>query len=234
LNIADDDNFRLSLGMGKPLGMGAVKISNQKLWLSNRQKRYQSLFLENQWAEANRLDSETQNREKCVQDFESYILKYINPSVKQLRDLPRIKSLLTMLSWKGVSKNSGRYMEITRKQEPCIGQLKRNGKGTNEYSKRPVLPTPLQVIKNILLSHEFKEGEIVEATVLEIDNQSVKKGNKTILRTTITYEVIGSDCHSTEEVNKKGVALSIGEIVKVRIEKCQAASVRKVKRIDNN
>jgi DNA-directed RNA polymerase subunit E'/Rpb7 len=92
----------------------------------------------------------------------------------------------------------------------------------------------LQVIKKILPSHEFKEGEIVEATVLEIDSKSVKKGNRTILRTTITYEVIGSDCHSTEEVNKKGIVLSIGEIVKVRIEKCQAASVRKVKRIDNN
>jgi CRISPR-associated protein (TIGR03986 family) len=234
LNIADDDNFRLSLGMGKPLGMGAVKISNQKLWLSDRQKRYQSLFSKNQWAEANRLDSEKEIREKCVQNFESYILEHINRNVKQLKDLPRIQSLLTILSWKGVSEDSGRYMEITRKQEPCIGELKRNGKGTNEYSKRPVLPIPLQVIKKILPSHEFKEGEIVEATVLEIDSKSVKKGNRTILRTTITYEVIGSDCHSTEEVNKKGIVLSIGEIVKVRIEKCQAASVRKVKRIDNN
>jgi CRISPR-associated protein (TIGR03986 family) len=145
LNIADNDNFRLSLGMGKPLGMGALKIKNQKLWLSDRQKRYQSLFLENNWAEADELDSEKKIWNNCIQNFESYILGYINPRIKQLRELPRIKSLLAMLSWTGISENSSRYMEIARKQEPCIGELKRNGKGTNEYSKRPILPTPLQV-----------------------------------------------------------------------------------------
>ncbi|MEH2239745.1 TIGR03986 family type III CRISPR-associated RAMP protein [Nostoc sp.] len=174
LNIADDDNFRLSLGMGKPLGMGAVKISNQKLWLSDRQKRYQSLFSDNYWAEANGLDSEREIREKCVQDFESYILEYMNPSVKQLKDLPRIKSLLTMLTWKGVSEHSGRYMEIARNQEPCISELKRNGKGTNEYNKRPILPTPLQVM-NISDNHKFEESSTPSSEISRNFEKPIKK-----------------------------------------------------------
>ncbi|KST66167.1 TIGR03986 family type III CRISPR-associated RAMP protein [Mastigocoleus testarum] len=145
LDIAGNGDYRLSLGMGKPLGMGAIRIINQELWLSNRQKRYQNLLIGNNWAEANELDSQRRIWNKCTQAFEDYVLKCINPNVQKLKDLPRIKSLLTMLSREGICENYSRYMEISRDQEPCIGRLKRNKKGTNEYAKRPILPTPLQV-----------------------------------------------------------------------------------------
>jgi CRISPR-associated protein (TIGR03986 family) len=43
LQLAADDEYRLKLGMGKPLGMGAVKITSN-VALSNRAERYERLF----------------------------------------------------------------------------------------------------------------------------------------------------------------------------------------------
>ncbi|MCC3406026.1 MAG: TIGR03986 family CRISPR-associated RAMP protein [Microcoleus sp. PH2017_10_PVI_O_A] len=152
LYLAASPIYRLSLGMGKPLGMGAVEISSQ-LSLTNREKRYCHLFQDIGWAtgEKNHVDI-NEVKQDCLQKFEDYILHHTDPKLKRLHDVPRIKSLLGMLQWPGVAENSSRYMEIERKQQPCIGELGigelgKNGKA-NEYKKRPVLPTSSQVIKD--------------------------------------------------------------------------------------
>jgi len=147
LNIAAAPIYRLSLGMGKPLGMGAVEISYE-LSLTNRQERYCHLFQDIGWAtgEKNQVDI-NEVKQDCLQRFEDYILNHTDAKLKRLHDVPRIKSLLGMLQWPGVAENSSRYMEIERKQQPCIGELGKNGKA-NEYKKRPVLPTSSQVIKD--------------------------------------------------------------------------------------
>ncbi|WP_413173176.1 hypothetical protein [Anabaena azotica] len=88
----------------------------------------------------------------------------------------------------------------------------------------------VQIVKPIV-EDKFKIGEIVEATVIKIDKQHVQSGKKTKLRTLITYQIEGSDCQSDEEVNKQEVNLSIGDVVKVKIEKCQGLCIRKVKRV---
>ena len=49
LDKAQDDNYRLKLGMGKPYGLGSVKI-DYGLELDNRLKRYEKLFSEQKWA----------------------------------------------------------------------------------------------------------------------------------------------------------------------------------------
>jgi len=148
LNLAAADGYRLSLGMGKPLGMGAIQIKYQ-LSLSNCQKRYTQLFQNSKWAsDAYDSDYIQEAQKKCLRKFEYYVCQHIAPEVERLQDVQRIKTLLIMLRWTGVSENSSRYMEIERKQQPCIGKLGKNGKGTNEYKERPVLPTPLQVMKD--------------------------------------------------------------------------------------
>lgn len=48
----------------------------------------------------------------------------------------------------------------------------------------------------------------------------------------ITYKIEGSDCPSTEEVNKQKVSLVVGDVVKVSIVKVQELSIRKVKRVE--
>jgi CRISPR-associated protein (TIGR03986 family) len=145
LNIAQKEEYRLSIGMGKPLGMGAIKITHQ-IHLSDRKQRYKKLFQDNNWHIGEKSDA-ADTHHRCVKAFEKYVLDHISEAdqpntgkATTLEELPRIKMLLAMLSWSGVSSNEARYMEIERDHQPRIGTDK------NEYKERPVLPTPLQVI----------------------------------------------------------------------------------------
>ncbi|MCA6612694.1 MAG: TIGR03986 family CRISPR-associated RAMP protein [Pseudanabaena sp. M158S2SP1A06QC] len=131
-HISGDQEYRFSLGMGKPLGMGAVKISHQ-LWLNERKIRYQKLFGSDGWETAYRNDTEIE-AELFVNEFTAVVLaKFGNDSIDKLEELPRIKTLLKMLGWTGLSKGKTRYLEIEHSH---------NG---NEYKERKVLPVPDQV-----------------------------------------------------------------------------------------
>lgn len=130
LQTAADERYRLKLGMGKPLGMGAVKIEGI-LNLIDRSKRYRELFSQDDWAECATLSEFT----KYVTAFEQYILQGIgNTKAKSLSDVERIQMLLKMLSWDDRPDSEyTRYMEIEHKD---------NGAKHNEYRGRPVLPDP--------------------------------------------------------------------------------------------
>lgn len=244
LDIARNDSYRLKLGMGKPLGMGAVKIES-RLYLSNRQQRYSQLFKGKTWETGETLDDAPDYQ----QSFENYILEHLRQTGK-FTDIPRIRMLLELLRWYENPSpkylQQRRYMEIERQQSPRIGEDK------NEYKQRPVLPTPLDIMgitpkgdrtssppkpnpQRTVPPHpvkQFSEGEVVKATVVEIKREQVQKGKKTQLRTTISYKIAGSDCLSKEEINKQKVTLAVGDIVKVRVIKGQGTSVRKVKRVE--
>ncbi|XHX78400.1 MAG: TIGR03986 family CRISPR-associated RAMP protein [Stenomitos frigidus ULC029] len=139
LNVAQDETYRLSLGMGKPLGMGAIKIEST-LHLSDRSNRYSKLFSQAGWEKAETASTDHIN-DRCITAFEEYILNNIgeldHPSTekaKSLTELPRIQMLLAMLQWGDApSSDKTRYMTI----EP------------NEYRERPVLPTPFQVLGDL-------------------------------------------------------------------------------------
>jgi CRISPR-associated protein (TIGR03986 family) len=230
LNIAQDESYRLKLGMGKPLGMGAVKIEHN-LYLSDRQIRYTQLFNDDQWETAEQIKENLSYQ----QDFEKYILEQICPQ-SNFKDIPRIRMLLEMLRWPGPVdiERKTRYMEIERNKD-------------NEYKKRPVLPTPLQVVGIELtntpflspinsnlpenISQKFSQGQEVDAQVIDIEPKSIQKGNKTEPMTIITYQIQGSDCKSTEEIRKHEIDLQLGMTVKVRIDKVKNNNVRKVKRV---
>ena len=133
LNLAQDEGYRLKLGMGKPLGLGAVKIESE-LRLTNREGekgRYTQLFDGDKWDQGLRGDNETKKRaDKAIKAFEDWIL----PGGKEsLEELERIQMLLALLSWPGPSPEETRYLEI---EHPQYG---------NEYRDRPVLPDSLSV-----------------------------------------------------------------------------------------
>ncbi|MEH2169970.1 MAG: TIGR03986 family CRISPR-associated RAMP protein [Nostoc sp.] len=132
-DIAQNNNYRLSLGMGKPLGMGAVKIESN-LYISKRQARYTQLFNNNNWQTAESLDDNPDYQ----QFFENYILQELKQTGR-FNDIPRIQMLLAMLSWQSLPSSKTRYMEIEGEQNPLDGE-------PNEYKNRRVLPTPLDVI----------------------------------------------------------------------------------------
>lgn len=160
LNVAQDDRYRLSLGMGKPLGMGAIKIKHQ-VYLSERKERYSQLFSnkdDTQWHMAETASDD--HKESWMKDFEHYVLEHISEldhpqrgKATSLEELPRIKMLLAMLSWKenltNDELNERRYMEIERDRYSghIIGEpAKPRDPTVNEYKERPVLPTPLQIM----------------------------------------------------------------------------------------
>lgn len=163
LGIAEEGKqYRLSLGMGKPLGMGAVKISHE-LHLSNRQQRYEKLFDDRYWFTGEAAVS-TIKHNAFIKAFEEYVLDHISlfdypigktrEQLEHLQVLPRIQMLLAMLSWSDpVSslkiEHPTRYMEIERDtSKQYVGKRvdERKVKKKNEYAERLVLPTPLQVM----------------------------------------------------------------------------------------
>jgi CRISPR-associated protein (TIGR03986 family) len=226
IDIAQDDKYRLSLGMGKPLGMGAIKI-NYELFLDKRENRYAQLFdNNNNWYLPKTKETSVKYKDKFEEHILSELKKLGNyEKIGKLSQIPRIQMLLAMLTWEENPSqdylDNTRYMEIERKEKPCIGD------DQNEYKARPVLPTPLQVIQEILPVQEFAKGDTVEAKVISIEEKNIDK-----LITTITYDIQGSDCSSKEEVKKKKVNLSIGDVVKVEIITCQNRNIRKVKRLE--
>lgn len=114
------------LGMGKPLGLGSIKIS-PKLYLSKRKKRYEEFFFE--WN--NKIEEPGK-----VHDFKSAFEKYIltkigEANLENLWDTKRLHELKTMLDYQtGVNLESQgkiHYMEI------------------NEFKDRKILPKASKV-----------------------------------------------------------------------------------------
>ena len=130
LNIAQSEKYRLSLGMGKPLGMGAVKVESS-LYLENKQIRYQTLFEESGWS--NGCKSETTLPADYIKAFEKYMRAQLSYQGKFTQQ-ERIKMLLAMLSWESNLSETDtaqrKYMSL------------------QQFKQRPVLPSPLDVEVN--------------------------------------------------------------------------------------
>ncbi len=169
LNLNGNQKYCLSLGMGKPLGMGALAIEKYQLYLNERslnqpQQRYTQLFDDDNWLTGDRPATLAQHA-KCIQNFENYVTQHISKADRpknhfdegstqrlMLKDVPRIKMLLLMLNWDAfppVAKT--RYMEIERDvNKDYIGEnLEAKDETVNEYQNRPVLPTPFQVMNRV-------------------------------------------------------------------------------------
>ncbi|NOT61926.1 MAG: TIGR03986 family CRISPR-associated RAMP protein [Acidobacteria bacterium] len=122
------------LGMGKPLGMGAVKLT-AKLHLTERRERYARLFDSDRLA-AGASEANAETLIKLTTDFEHFVLKQVAPETAKLAEVPRIQMLLAMLEWREWNAqwaDRTRYLLI---EHPQLG---------NEYKDRPVLPDPLAV-----------------------------------------------------------------------------------------
>jgi CRISPR-associated protein (TIGR03986 family) len=140
-----------SLGMGKPLGMGAVKL-DAALHLTDRPTRYTKLFNEDGWETGEKSEdlkalSNPEALAALVKEFEKALLKVLqprklaNPSepCTHLSDLKRIGMLLKMMEWPG--------FPAAQDQPPFLNRENRSNTRymtiqPNEYSNRPVLPDP--------------------------------------------------------------------------------------------
>lgn len=117
------------LGMGKPLGLGTVKIKPQ-LFVTNRRERYMQLFQDDGWnTSAKKIDMQ-----KFENDFERYILSFLKTDSNKLSsiwDHDRMIHLKKMLNWRN-TKVKG-WHEATQYMRP------------EEFRNRNVLPRPTEV-----------------------------------------------------------------------------------------
>lgn len=118
------DGCAHKLGMGKPLGLGSVRIK-PTLYLSNRFERYKDLFSD--WKGIAPADDARINEFK--QKFERLVFSKIgNPSLPTLWDTERMKELKRMLDYDGKpAKDKTRYLEL------------------REFRARKILPKPTEV-----------------------------------------------------------------------------------------
>jgi CRISPR/Cas system CSM-associated protein Csm3 (group 7 of RAMP superfamily) len=128
------------LGMGKPLGLGSVKIT-PKLYLSKRKERYQNLFAE--WEHD---IPESNEIPQFKSSFEDYVLRELGQE-GTLWDTNRLRELKIILNYaigeKLEQQEETQYMEIER-------QIPGKPKPENEFKNRPVLPIPSTLARPIL------------------------------------------------------------------------------------
>ena len=191
---------RHQLGMGKPYGMGMVKLT-PTLHLIDRRARYTQLFDGDRWATAEREASADQ----FIAAFEKYIADKLGNG-KRFRDLQRICELNVMLTPREPDKKFT-YMTI----EP-----------ENEYKDRPVLPRPSEVIgsacsgdapskSEALGKNEtgYKVGDVLEGRILE--NAPADKPFKVRLDEVYGSAVVTAQGDSTPRMEGNRVYLQVVE-----------------------
>ncbi len=152
INVGSVTQYRLSLGMGKPFGMGAVGVEAYELYCSDRSERYGALFDDQNWQQP-----EVRCSDKELQGFRTQFNDYIvarnGEGVTRLEQALRIQCLLVLLGWEGpqLPQSTTRYMEIERPRNHPDGYIRgkepyNNPRNIgNEYAFRPVLPLPTEV-----------------------------------------------------------------------------------------
>lgn len=134
LDKANDKQYRLKLGMGKPYGLGSVAIHATPK-LEDRFDRYQKLTVGDAWFKKDLQDSD-QLCQEARQAFARWVLQTKDATMEQVDEQERIQELLIMLSWEGApGKEDTRYMELKEYV----------GKQGKYKTKRPVLPLPHNV-----------------------------------------------------------------------------------------
>jgi hypothetical protein len=176
--------YRHKIGMGKPLGMGAVQITLKKINLSLRkdmdtenQDRYGRLLKGDTWFTPN---ASVKSPEEYILDFENFMRKHeILGESQKLSDNTRIKDLLELLRWHGDSVEDD-VVEVTRYMEI------KHDTNNNEYKDRPVLPVPKKVFEGWFkeqidvkkMAEDMKKRVASPAQFTTKDASELKPGNK--------------------------------------------------------
>jgi CRISPR/Cas system CSM-associated protein Csm3 (group 7 of RAMP superfamily) len=122
------DGLAHKLGMGKPLGLGSVKIT-PKLYLSDRMKRYTDLF-----AEWDGLNDETNRITEFKDEFEKYVLDKLRNSgaiqenINSLWNIERMQHLKAMVDF------NNKPNDLETDYLPL-----------DEFKERKVLPKPNEI-----------------------------------------------------------------------------------------
>ncbi|MCB9139700.1 MAG: TIGR03986 family CRISPR-associated RAMP protein [Caldilineaceae bacterium] len=163
---AEGQRYLHKLGMGKPLGLGSVAL-DASLCLDDRPGRYSRLFDSEAgaaWYLGNPSHQENLQIDQLMDAFEQEMNERLGNQTKEFCKLPRIETLLKLLTWPGRSMDESRYLEIERRD----GHGKRN-----EYRDRPVLPTPLSTQSMPKGKPHFSQPKLADIATPEGDDSPV-------------------------------------------------------------
>jgi len=166
LTLPASPDHRHQLGMGKPYGMGVVKLG-ATLTLTNRTARYRTLFSGDNWQAGDERASNDALR-TVISEFESHIMTKIGRPNQDFLSVERIKELCVMLTPQQQDTTKFSYMQI-------------EGLKGNEYKDRPVLPYPSVFAPSSIpqvSEIEIPLGTMIEGTVINRDVMSVKLPDK--------------------------------------------------------
>lgn len=117
------------IGMGKPLGLGSIKISIKKLKLDDRGSRYNKLLNEDgSWNL-----TEKSNNKDFKKAFSEFILLKLESKEKDLWDIERLKQLRVMLEFNNSKQSKENWLEATRYMTFI------------EFREREALDTPINI-----------------------------------------------------------------------------------------
>lgn len=137
-----DKEYCHQLGMGKPLGMGAVQLEST-LYIVDPSKRYSALFEGEGWQTglfgAPRPLSHRQTLEELTAHFERHILESLGLGgrCRHLYELKRVAMLLKMMEWPGYPAVPGGERFLAKEGRPNTRYMR-----VDEFKGRPVLPDP--------------------------------------------------------------------------------------------
>ncbi|HKQ08175.1 MAG TPA: TIGR03986 family CRISPR-associated RAMP protein [Blastocatellia bacterium] len=156
-----------SLGMGKSLGMGAIKLK-ATLHLTNRETRYSSLFQGNDWQEGEDSLKDLSIRttlEQLTQEFETHLLGELKPDkpCAHLSGLKRIGMLLKMLEF-----HADGWGETVATDTLGIG----------DFRQRKVLPDPRIYFSELENLAEPTINEMQNAAIPAREYQQTAQGNR--------------------------------------------------------
>ncbi|WP_051017263.1 hypothetical protein [Dactylococcopsis salina] len=102
-----------------------------------------------------------------------------------------------------------------------MGYYKTSPQAEKEIKDKPQKSEHQAKIEKYSSSLEFKEGQVIEATVV-----GFSKGNK------VTYEITANTQKLTQKEPKKFNLLSEGQKVKLQITRLEEGKIKKVKCVD--
>lgn len=128
------------LGMGKPLGLGTIKI-RPRLVITERNKgtddnpgRYEKLFENRRWHLP--YINGSGMHEEFKSEFSNYILNKLGESgYDNLWDIPRLRELRAMLYYNEKNMHSKKWLSNTKYMK------------LGEFKERPILDSPSNVLK---------------------------------------------------------------------------------------
>jgi len=181
------ETYRHKIGMGKPLGMGAVQIILKNLNLSLRKDetssegetalgRYSQLMNNKAWF----TPAIEKKPESYILDFEDFMRwQGVLQDKQTLSDNERIQDLLELLRWRGDTIED-KVLEVTRYMEI------EHARNDNEYENRPVLPAPKKVFEGWFhpqinvnrLAEEARKRAANPQPVVKKDSGDLKPGDK--------------------------------------------------------